>query len=209
MEYYFDMEVGLDEAALTAAAEGKRVALTPENCRIITMQFQLLDRAGRPASPLIVKKVWETRGGEKAMLESFIEQNMSSNPWEFIPVGYNVLFDLGMLRGRAAKYGINVPGWELYHQRPFIDIKHILLGMNGFAFRESGLDKFTGKGGSGKDIPVWYERARAGNVEFYKMIEQYVEREAREFVGLYARLKSELPKLRVQMGLFNREAARV
>ena len=208
MEYYFDIEVGLGEAALEASMEGRRVALTPENCRIITMQFQLLDRSGKAASPLIVKKVWETGGGEEAMLEKFIQQNMHDNHWEFIPVGCNVLFDLGMLRGRAAKYGIEMPGWELYHQRPFIDVKHILLGMNGFAFRESGLDKFTGKGGSGKDVPVWYARGKGGDLNAYKMIEQYVEREAREFVGLYGRLKAELPKLRVRMGLFAPEAAR-
>ncbi|MFA6035969.1 MAG: hypothetical protein WC759_03355 [Candidatus Micrarchaeia archaeon] len=231
MEYYFDMEVGLEEGALEETLAGKRVALTPENCRIITMQFQLLDRAGRPASPLIVKKVWETgaseagktgparaghiaSGGfdqeeaEEAMVRQFIEQNLSSSPWDFIPVGYNVLFDIGMLAGRAKKLGVKVPAsWEMYHQRPFIDVKHILLGMNGFGFRDSGLDKFTGKGGSGKDVPLWYARGRGGDLNSYRMIEQYVEKEAREFVGLYARLKSELPKLRVQMGLFSKEAA--
>ncbi|MDO8339821.1 MAG: hypothetical protein Q7T16_04145 [Candidatus Burarchaeum sp.] len=215
MEYYFDTEVALDEETLAAEAAGAKVKLTPENCKIITMQFQLLDRAGRPASPLIVMKEWDTPGGEEGMIRQFLRENFSAgtNPWEFIPVGYNVLFDLGLLRERAREYGIEMGVWELYHQRPFIDIKHILLGMNGFAFKESGLDKFCGKR-NGKQVPVWYQMAKAAEREgkemtgasaadAYRWIEEYVEEEAAEFVELYARLKSELPRLRTAMGLFN------
>jgi hypothetical protein len=232
MEYYFDTEVALDAETLEAEAAGAKVKLTPENCRIITMQFQLLDRSGRPASPLIVMKEWETEGGEEGMIRQFLRENLGAgtNPWDFIPVGYNVLFDLGLLRERAAEYGMEIPAWEIYHQRPFIDIKHILLGMNGFAFKESGLDKFCGKR-NGKQVPIWYQMAktaereekygkgRGGQIEggagtvgsggasaadAYRWIEEYVEEEAAEFVALYSRLKAELPRLRTDMGLFNR-----
>jgi len=226
MEYYFDTEVALDEETLAAEAAGAKVKLTPENCRIITMQFQLLDRAGRPASPLIVMKEWDTPGGEEGMIRQFLRENLGAgtNPWDFIPVGYNVLFDLGLLRERAAEYGIEIPAWEIYHQRPFIDIKHILLGMNGFAFKESGLDKFCRKR-NGKQVPIWYQMAKtaereekygkergganggasvgASAADAYRWIEEYVEEEAAEFVELYSRLKSELPRLRTAMGLFN------
>ena len=210
VEFYFDTEVALDSESLERAREGERVELTPETCRIITMQFQLLDRSGSPASPLIVMREWETEGGEEGMIRKLVAQNMGegANPWEFIPVGYNVLFDLGMLRGRAEKYGIELDGWELYHQRPFIDIKHILLGMNSFAFRESGLDRFCGKR-NGKEVPFWYERAQNGDEAAYGLIDEYVEQEAEEFVALYSRLKRELPRLRVQMNLFNGDGKRV
>ncbi|VVC03161.1 Uncharacterised protein [Candidatus Burarchaeum australiense] len=207
MEYYFDTEVALDAETLEREAAGEKITLSPENCKIITMQFQLLDSSGMPASPLMIMKEWETPGGEEGMIRRFMQENFSSNPWEFIPVGCNVLFDLGLLRGRAEEYGIEMGVWELYHQRPFIDIKHILLGMNGFAFRESGLDKFCGKR-NGREIPVWYQLAQKGDAEAYRWIEEYVEEEAAEFVALYSRLKSELPKLRSAMGLFNGAGAR-
>jgi len=208
VEFYFDTEVALEPKTLEHARAGEKVSLTPDTCRIITMQFQLLDRSGRSASPLMVLKEWETPGGEEEMIRRFVKENLKGNPWEFIPVGCNVLFDLGMLRGRAEKYGIELPDWEIYHQRPFIDIKHILLGMNGFAFKNSGLDKFCGKQ-SGKDIPFLYERAQKGEEKAYKLIDEYVEREAEEFVSLYSRLKSEHPKLRTQMGLFSKGKMKV
>jgi len=207
MEFYFDSEVALEPGTLELARAGERVALTPDTCSIITMQFQLLDRAGRAASPLMVMREWETPGGEEGMVRRFVEEHLRGNPWEFIPVGYNVLFDLGMRRGRGAKYGIEVGGWELYHQRPFIDVKHILLGMNGFAFKASGLDRFCSKQ-NGREVPFLYERAQKGDSKAYKLIDEYVEREAAEFVRLYSRLKAELPKLRAQMGLFNGNHAR-
>ncbi|RLG20144.1 hypothetical protein DRN67_00740 [Candidatus Micrarchaeota archaeon] len=207
-EFYFDTEVALEPEMLELSREGGKVDLTPESCRIITMQFQLLDRSGLPASPLMVMREWENEGGEEGMIRKFVEQNLSADPWEFIPVGHNVLFDLGLLKARAEKYGIELNGWELYHQRPYIDIRQILLGMNGFAFRKSGLDQFCAKR-NGKEVPFWYEQAQKGDERGFALIDEYIEQEAEEFVRLYSRLKSELPKLRVQMQLFNSNGKKV
>lgn len=189
-EYYFDTEVAYeeDEHELYIRGEG---ALHPSTCKLVTIQFQKLSSGGEPEGELQILKEWEM--GEEGMIREFAKLLNPRRVWEFVPVGYNLMFDLGMLRGRAARYGVEYDEWFLSNNLPKIDLKYICIGLNGFKFSGSGLDRFCNKPPNGELVPVWYL-----NGEYDKIV-SYVEREAEEFISLYRKLKRYLPKLREEL----------
>jgi hypothetical protein len=126
-------------------------------------------------------------GSEKDILDSFLQVYSLKNPWRFIPVGNNLLFEC-----RFLKYKL----WQLYGlqglklgQRPMVDLKHVLIIMNGERFR--GYSALLGKSGVATNVPAWY-----ATKDLYR-IEHYIREEAMNFAKVYAVLKSELPKIRV------------
>jgi len=193
-EYYFDTEVACEGEEYELFIRGES-ELHPEKYKLITIQFQRLDDAGNPAGELQVLKEWEI--GEEEMIRGFSKLLNPKRVWQFIPVGQNLTFDLGMLKERAARYGIMYDGWFLFSQLPRIDMKDICLGMNGFKFAGSGLDKFCNKPGDGEKVPEWYLNKE------YERISEYVRREAEEFISFYSRIKKALPKFRLDNGFYN------
>lgn len=190
-ETYFDIEVGYTEQFAESIRNGQRLPQpTPQNCKIITIQYQFVDKG-----ELQIFKEWES-SEEEIIRKAYSIINPQSK-WDIIPVGQNILFDLGMLRARASQYGINYSEWFIYNDLPKIDIKAILMGMNAFTFKNSGLDKFTGKESSGINIPVWY-----ANREFEKIL-SYIRKESQEFIDFYLKLKTLLPEFRKQHGFFH------
>ncbi len=194
-EIYFDIEVGYnDKRMIEGLKQGRRVSFNPEKAKIITIQYQILNEDGTPKRPLQIFKEWES--SEEEIIRKAANLINPRRIWEFIPVGYNIYFDLGMLKKRAEDYGIKYRNWFIYHDLPVIDIKHICIGMNGFKLKDSGLDKFTGKESSGLMVPVWYSEG-----EYDKIID-YIKKEAAEFIEFYAKLKKTLPEFRKQHGFF-------
>lgn len=192
-EMYFDTEVTFtDPKIIEALRSGQRVAFDSSKVKIITIQYQLLKPNGKPDGPLQVFKEWEST--EEQVIKKMWNLLNPRTLWDFAPVGYNIHFDLAMLKIRGAAYGINYPEWYIYHDLPTIDIKGICLGMNAFNFKDSGLDKFTGKKTSGAMVPVWYHDGD------YEKIMEYIRNETEEFIGFYARLKEIMPKVREQYG---------
>ncbi|RLB03740.1 MAG: hypothetical protein DRG59_11320 [Deltaproteobacteria bacterium] len=195
-EMYFDIEVAYRNPEIIARMlEGRKIpGPNPGNCKIITIQYQLLDESGNPKTPLRIFKEWDT--SEEDIIRKIATMINPQRLWEFIPVGHNIYFDLGMLKERAALYGIRYSNWFIYNELPSIDIKHICIGMNSFRLKDSGLDKFSGKETSGRDVPLWYYRK-----EYDKIID-YVTKEAKEFIEFYKRLRETLPDFRKQYGFF-------
>ncbi len=194
---YFDVEIAYtNEKIIQRLKEGKRIPNpSPKNCKIITIQYQLIGEDGKPKSPLRIFKEWES--SEEEIIKKIASMLHPQRLWEFVPVGHNIYFDLGMLMGRAKVYGINYDPWFIYNDLPTIDIKHICIGMNAFRLKDSGLDKFSKKETSGLMVPVWYH-----NREYDKIID-YVKKEAEAFMEMYAKLRDKLPEFRKQLGLFN------
>jgi hypothetical protein len=62
-----------------------------------------------------------------------------------------------------------------------IDLKHILILLNGGRFR--GCAEFIGKTGRARIMAQWYDS------ENYEIIEQYIIEEARDFATVYSILK--------------------
>ena len=155
--------------------------------KIITIQYQELERGtGKPIGDLHILKEWEL--GESEMLQKFIVDSsiVNSYPFDFIPVGMNLGFEHDFLLEKSTKYNkfpISV------FSKPFIDLKSVLILMNKGEFRNSGLDKMTGKEHSGSPIPLWYKEKQ------YDKIEEYVIKETYEFGRLYQWLHNAMPSL--------------
>lgn len=172
--YYLDIETtGLDEV----------------QDKIITIQYVELERGtGKPLDELTILKEWEL--GEKEMLRRFIEDSPILNTYhfDFVPVGYNLGFEHKFLLSKSSKYNDLFPISIL--SRPCIDLRSVGILMNKGEFKDSGLDKLTGKKHNGQPIIDWY------NEKKYSEIENYIQNETVEFVKWYSWLHQELPQLR-------------
>jgi len=172
--YYLDIETnGLDEV----------------QHKIITIQYVELERGtGRQLGELIILKEWEL--GEKEMLRRFMDDSPigSKYVFDFVPVGYNLGFEHKFLLEKSSRYDDLFPISIL--SRPFIDLRSIGILMNKGEFKNSGLDKLTGKSHSGSPLIDWYETKN------YEHIENYIQQETDEFVKWYEWLHKEMPELR-------------
>jgi len=171
-EYYFDIET---------------TGLNPTKDRIITFQFQELSQvSGIPLTKLVVAKEWDDDCSEGVILEWMKELLIDSPFWKFVPVGNNLLFDLSFIAARMQTYFHTDFSMQLIN-RPFIDIKHILVMINGGHFRN--YSRMISKTDLGSNVPIWYQKRQ------YEKIVNYVEMETEAFVRTYGILKRNLPAL--------------
>lgn len=172
MEYYFDIET---------------TGLNPDKDKIVTFQYQALSEvSGIPLTKLVIVKEWERGCSEKVIVEWIKELVIDSPLWSFIPVGNNLVFDFSFISVKIRQYfGIDV--FMRLMNRPSIDIKHVLVMINGGNFRNYG--KIMGKTKLGSSVPLWYERKE------YDKIGSYVKMEVEAFVRTYNFLKRNLPAL--------------
>ena len=179
-QYYLDIETeGFD----------------PERDKIITIQFQELDRYGKAKGSLIIFKEWEM--GEAEMIRTFYKKLFGFSVWNFIPVGYNLIFDLTFLWAKFKKYELDVAPLDKYlYAKPIIDLKYSLIIANNLDFKGSGLDQMTNKETDGKNISVFYK-----NKEFDK-IEKYVVQETESFLECLQKLRIKL------MEVFDKDGTR-
>ena len=122
-EYYFDLET---------------TGLTPLKDKIISVQYQqLTTETGAPLTELTILKEWES--SEKMILETFLPFFIGDTPFSFLPIGQNTLFDLWFLRYRAKSVlGRDLKVDYLFHEKPFLDLKPILIILNRGHFRAYG-----------------------------------------------------------------------
>jgi len=162
--------------------------LNPQVDKIITIQFQELDRhTGKPVGDLIVLKEWES--SERQILQEFIFKSKVHDkyPFSFVPIGYNLTFEHNFLKERTTAYGLRpIDILSL----PFIDLRSLGVLINKGEFSGSGLDKITGKKQNGSKVPMWYANKQ------YDLILDYVKNESEEFLKFLQKMYVELPKLK-------------
>jgi len=176
--YYFDIETtGLD----------------PQRDEIITIQFQKIAiDSGRPEEPLTILKSWQQGLNEKKIIEQIYPIILTSNPFCFVPVGNNLNFEFNFLATKFNKYfGLNINPFY-FHSRPHIDLKPVMILLNGGRFK--GYHLLLNKSGKGADVPKWYQK------KDFKKIIQYIEDEAKAFTDFYTN---------VHNTMFNHELRRV
>ena len=165
-EYYFDMETtGFD----------------PLEDEIITIQYQ---RLSEPKGELQILKEWES--SEEKILGDFLPQLKTENPFDFILVGNNLLFDFMFISYRAESHHLGSFDIKHFHDRVVLDIKPILVMINEGQFR--GYQKLLGKPEA--DVPQLYKDKK------YQEIVVYIENEADTFIRGYEILKSKMPSLK-------------
>lgn len=172
--YYFDLET---------FSQGKKI--NEKRDRIITIQWQELNKKGKPLGELNVLKEWEL--GEKQMVRKFFPK---FKPWEFIPIGMNLAFERLFLREKAQKYldkKITAKYFDYY--MPSIDLQPLLVIINRGNFKGASLHNFSDKIENGEKIRDWYK-----GKEFEK-IEEYIKNEARAVIKLYQKFCLLLPEI--------------
>ncbi|MBD3406638.1 MAG: hypothetical protein GF411_11035 [Candidatus Lokiarchaeota archaeon] len=173
-EYYLDIET---------------LGVNPERNKLITIQYQQLDtKTGKPTGPLTILKEWES--SEKEMLRDFLDIINPDNAWDFIPVGYNLRFELYFLQARLRKIlKLDLSDEWLYYDLPRIDVKSTIVMMNKGQFKGSSLEWFTKSELHDSQVSIWYARKE------YHMIEEYIKDAANRFLHAYQYLKIQLPIL--------------
>ena len=164
--------------------------LNPDENKILTIQYQELNRnTGEAIGELIILKEWES--SEKEIIQKFIMDThiLDDFAFSFVPVGYNLTFEHNFLMKRARLHGLK--DIDILNN-PFIDLRFIGILMNGGEFKGSGLDKLTGKEGTGRNIPIWYNNGE------YDLIIRYIEIETREFIKFNQWLYKKMPNLLIE-----------
>ena len=161
VEYYLDLEV---------YSKGKRP--DPDKDKIITIQFQRLDlKKGAPLEPLTILKEWES--SEESIVRAFFNKFFSQGVgWHFVPVGYNLSFEFEFLLSKFRRYcGINWTSRDLHYNIPHVDLKPLVILLNGGEFKGSALHNFTSKKVGGWVVPKYYEGGEFDKIEEYIMLE--------------------------------------
>lgn len=156
----------------------------PETDKIITIQYQELDRFGNAKGKLIILKEWEK--SEKEIVNYFIQRYKGdgNSVFNFVPVGFGLDFEHKFLKAKAKLYGFG--DFEILNN-PHIDLRSIGVIMCNGNFKDSGLDKISKKPTNGSQVPEWYS-----NKEYDRII-GYVTLETEAFIELHAWLCKELP----------------
>lgn len=201
--YYWDIENAYtDEEIIERLRKGERVSFreSRDKAEIISIQFQELNLDGSPKDELIILKSWDKDMSEETIIKSFAPKlDWIERPWEFVPIGHNLYFDLYLYTKRAKIYGLEFDEFTLYHEQAIIDLKPICIGLNGFRFRGCGLDNFTRKRSSGVMIPVLYHDGK------YEEIETYIKEEAEAVIEFFQNLKEALPEVRTNYGFISKD----
>src|SRR3989338_6434942 len=143
--------------------------LNPKKDKIITIQYQRLERnTAAPIGELKILKEWES--SEKEIIQQFIAETnvLDEYDFSFIPTGYNLNFEHNFLKERSVFHGLQEVD---ILNKAFIDLRSFGIIMNHGEFKNSGLDKITGKPQSGKDIPEWYANKDYGRIVDYIQVE--------------------------------------
>lgn len=155
--------------------------LNPTEDEVIAITFQEIDIAsGKVVGPLRILKSWDENSNEEQIIQSFTPLITSSNPFKFIMVGNNLNFDFNFLTSKINKYLNLEINSTYFHSRPHIDLKHLMVMLNGSRFK--GYAKILNKENTGAVVPYWY-----ANNQFEKIV-NYIQNESIAFTKFYSRV---------------------
>jgi len=122
------------------------------------------------------------------MIKKFLTL-FTTSVWLFIPIGLNLAFDFNFIKERTKIVLGKEITLKMLYQRPYIDIKSILIIWNRGNFRGSGLHSILDDTSTGKKVTEWYK-----NKEHKKII-NYIEEEAEAFITTYQKIKTHIPTI--------------
>jgi hypothetical protein len=164
--YYLDLET---------FGTGKRP--DPARDTIICALVCAIDpTTGQPTQEPLFLHSWKS--SEKALV-SRLHDRFSGKEFDFVPVGFNVLFDLWFLRHKFAQHLRKDPGEALYLERPHVDLKQIMV---------FGLGRFKGVrlGPAGNPVHDWYDYGD------YESIERHMRAKLATFCEEWEKWKGKL-----------------
>jgi len=167
----------------------------PKLDKLTTINLQKIDSRGYPVGDLHILKSWEI--SEKKILSEFFKISgwlNNPNPWSFIPIGFNLNFDLWIIYNRTKE----VLGQELkldflFYDLSKIDIKQIIVLFNNGKFKGASLDIFSNKTHSGAFAYELIKRKK------WDKLVKYIENETLSFIELYQEIMGQLPSIKEQI----------
>ena len=153
---------------------------SPEENDIISIQTQELDSSGNPIGKLIILRSWESDEEQivKDFYKNFVKEKL--NPFDFIFVMQNSLFDFRFLISKFKKYNLDIGNpMDFCFSYPIIDLRTTLIIANNMQFKGSGLSSMTLKKTDGKMIPEYFKDKK------YNLIEEYIIQETESFIKAF------------------------
>jgi len=152
----------------------------PEENDIISIQTQELDSSGSPIGELIILKSWLSSEEQiiKEFYKTFVKERL--NPFDFIFVMQNSLFDFRFLINKFKKYNLDIGNpMDFCFSYPIIDLKTTLIIANDMKFKGSGLSSMSEKKEDGKMIPEYFKAKE------YDKIVEYIIQETESFIKAF------------------------
>lgn len=159
----------------------------PHAGRVLTIQTHRI-QDGKAVGSTRVQAAWD--GGEAHLVRTFLEETaFFSEPWTFVPVGFNLGFDLKWLFVKGKQHGV-LPMHSRFEavEKPRIDLRDVAVMMNGGRLKGARLEDFSPKMGSGDLV------AKALAEEDHDAIVAYVQQETAAFLTLYEALVESMPR---------------
>jgi hypothetical protein len=153
---------------------------SPEENDIISIQTQELDSNGNPIGELIILKSWLSNEEQiiKDFYKIFVKERL--NPFDFIFIMQNSLFDFRFLINKFKKYNLDIGNsMDFCFSYPVIDLRTTLIIANNMQFKGSGLSSMTLKKTDGKMIPEYFK-----SKEYDKIVE-YIVQETESFIKAF------------------------
>lgn len=158
--------------------------------RVIALCTQEL-KDGAPSGNLSVMVEWEW--GEREILKWVLSKGLFETTFDFVPVGFNLKFDLAFLMARLEHLGLRKwESWEVRHffaAKPMIDLSTSLVLMNASKFADSSVRNYMPGQRHADSVQDWY---RQGN---YRGIVDTMLEEARFGLALYGGLRKTLSNM--------------
>ncbi|MEC8221226.1 MAG: hypothetical protein VX028_04065 [Nanoarchaeota archaeon] len=157
----------------------------PTTDKIISIQFQKINlKTGEPIGKLQILKEWED--GEKEIVSFLYKWFFKRNPWQFIPLGFNLNFEWKFLCAKFKQYNLaDMNLGDFVENMPQIDLKVLAVLKKG-TFMGASLSSISNKQDDGHVIKDFYENKQ------YDKIEQYIEDETKSFIELYKKIKENI-----------------
>lgn len=157
--------------------------------KIITIQYQRVDiNTGKPLEDLTILKEWEDNSSEEKIVEQ-IKPLITSNIWDFVPIGASLNFECKFLKSKFKKYFDFDFSVADFMDRPKIDLGLIGVILNGGEFYGSSLGNFSRKMEKGAVVPIFYEKKE------YENIISYIENETEAYLEIWQKLLLIMPPL--------------
>lgn len=167
--------------------------INPERDKIVTIQYQFLNSELSPTSKLIILKSYES--SEEEIIKKFFEEFQINSTWGFIPLGYNLIFDITFIIKKFIKYGLMKKENEIIDflfKKPYLDVKPLFIFINNNSFKGSGLDVLTNKKHSGNYALEMYSKKE------YKLLEEYITQETESFLEAIRKVFNKINQLNLK-----------
>lgn len=149
--YYLDLET-----------YGEAESPDPKRDEIICAIFCAIDAAtGRQLQEPVLLKSWES--SEEEIVRTLAGRMLDRPPFDFVPVGFAILYDLWFLKHKFNAYLDAGLDDRFYLDRPYVDLKQVMVFSRG---------KFKGVrlGPEGNPVQDWYKYGDYSSIERHTLL---------------------------------------